>query len=138
MSSTYVASKFAVEGYSDSLRREVAAHGVSVSVVEPGYVQSAIFATNEAAIASMMETDDRSEKTLEAYPLLYTAANEQKRRNTIAHASSPVVTSDAIVHAIRSQYPHTRYAVATVGAMSASVATTLVWLLPDRVIDVLM
>lgn len=138
MSSTYVASKFAVEGYSDSLRRELAAHGVSVSVIEPGYVQSAIFASNEAAIASMMETDDRSEKTLQAYPQLYTEANEQKRKNNIAHASSPVVTSEAILHAIRSQYPQTRYAVATVGSMSAAMATSLVWILPDRVIDVLM
>jgi short-subunit dehydrogenase len=127
-----------MEGYSDSLRRELLPLGVSVSVVEPGYVQSAIFATNEAAIATLMQEDDTSEKTKQTYPLLYSAASEQKRRDNIAHASSPTVTSDAIVHAIAAQFPQTRYAVATVGKMSAAVATTLVWALPDRVVDALM
>ena len=70
MSSTYVSSKFAMEGYSDSLRRELIAHGVSVSVVEPGYVKSSIFASNDAAIAKMMEEDDLSEKTRLTYPHL--------------------------------------------------------------------
>jgi short-subunit dehydrogenase len=138
MSSAYVASKFAMEGYSDSLRRELGDHGVSVSVVEPGFVQSSIFATNEAAIASMMEEDDRSEKTLQTYPKLYSEASAAKRRSNIAHASSPVDTSDAILHAVSAPFPQTRYAVATVGKMSAKVATMLVSVLPDRVVDVLM
>ena len=138
MSSTYVSSKFAMEGYSDSLRRELIAHGVSVSVVEPGYVQSSIFASNQAAVATLMQEDDTSAKTREVYPMLYSEASEQKRRENIAHASSPAVTSEAIVHAISSQFPQTRYAVATVGKMSALAATCLVWALPDRVVDALM
>mmetsp|Transcript_23248 Transcript_23248/g.39397 ORF Transcript_23248/g.39397 Transcript_23248/m.39397 type:complete len:316 (-) Transcript_23248:1412-2359(-) len=138
MSSTYVSSKFAMEGYSDSLRRELAPHGVSVSVIEPGFVKSAIFATNEAAIAKMMQEDDLSEKTKLAYPHLYTESNDQKRRDNIEHASSPEVTSDAIVHAIRSKFPMTRYPVATVGKMSAAMATSLVSMMPDRVVDTLM
>ena len=39
----YAGSKFALEAISDSLRREVAAHGVQVVVVEPGGIKTAIW-----------------------------------------------------------------------------------------------
>ena len=39
-SATYVGSKFAVEGISDCLRQELQGFGVSVSLIEPGYVVS--------------------------------------------------------------------------------------------------
>jgi len=38
----YSATKFAVEAMTDSLRREMRQHGVSVSIVEPAYVKTAI------------------------------------------------------------------------------------------------
>lgn len=38
----YCAAKHALIGYSDALRAEVARHGIGVSVVTPGYVQTAI------------------------------------------------------------------------------------------------
>jgi NAD(P)-dependent dehydrogenase (short-subunit alcohol dehydrogenase family) len=39
-SATYVGSKFAVEGISDCLRQELQGFGISVSLIEPGYVVS--------------------------------------------------------------------------------------------------
>lgn len=39
-SATYVGSKFAVEGISDCLRQELQGFGISVSVIEPGYIVS--------------------------------------------------------------------------------------------------
>jgi len=38
----YTATKFALEGYSEALRHEVAAFGVTVSIVEPGWYRTAI------------------------------------------------------------------------------------------------
>ena len=127
-----------MEGYSDSLRRELLPHGVSVSVVEPGYVKSSIFTTNDAAIAAMMEDDDISDKIAQTYPLLYSEAGKKKRADDIASASSPVVTSEAIKHAISAKFPQTRYVVASGGKMPAAVAVFLVWLMPDRLVDALM
>lgn len=37
MVATYSASKYALEAFSDGLRREVADQGVSVSVIQPGF-----------------------------------------------------------------------------------------------------
>ncbi|MBI5552675.1 MAG: SDR family oxidoreductase [Desulfobacterales bacterium] len=39
----YCASKFALEGYSDSLRRELTRHGVRVILIEPGCIATAIW-----------------------------------------------------------------------------------------------
>lgn len=50
LSSVYAASKFAMEGYSDALRLEMSDFDISVSVVEPGFVKTAIF--NSSAQAS--------------------------------------------------------------------------------------
>lgn len=46
----YCSSKFAMEGYSDSLRREIIPYGVKVILIEPGRVISAIWDKGEKTI----------------------------------------------------------------------------------------
>ncbi len=46
----YCASKFALEGYADSLRREVLNHGVKVVLIEPGRVKTPIWQKSEKEI----------------------------------------------------------------------------------------
>ena len=48
----YVASKHAVEGLSDSMRRELLVHGIDVIVVEPGFVVTPIWDKAEEALLS--------------------------------------------------------------------------------------
>jgi NAD(P)-dependent dehydrogenase (short-subunit alcohol dehydrogenase family) len=55
----YSAAKFAVEGLSESLAAEVAGFGIGVTVVEPGYFDTAFLTAD-----SLRVTDDRSN----AYP----------------------------------------------------------------------
>jgi NAD(P)-dependent dehydrogenase (short-subunit alcohol dehydrogenase family) len=45
---SYAASKFALEGFSDSLRRELVGTGVDVVVIQPGSVRSSIWAKTAA------------------------------------------------------------------------------------------
>src|SRR6201987_3593074 len=46
----YAASKFGLEGYSDSLRRELMLFGIKVILIEPGSVATPIWDKNEAAV----------------------------------------------------------------------------------------
>jgi NAD(P)-dependent dehydrogenase (short-subunit alcohol dehydrogenase family) len=132
----YSASKFAVEALSDSLRREVGALGVSVSVVLPGAVTTPIFGTlQNASIAAAIE---RAESKTIVYPHLYTPADAKNEAELARLADSVSVTNDAIEHALTSRYPRTRYLVANIVGAPAAVLARIAWLLPDRVFDALL
>jgi NAD(P)-dependent dehydrogenase (short-subunit alcohol dehydrogenase family) len=117
----YHASKFALEGYSDSLRMEVQPFGIDVVVIEPGGTDS------EWASVAAAEAERYSAKG--AYRDLVLAQNASpgwKRK-----MPAPRVISDLIVRALRSKKPRTRYH----GAMGAGPILFLRWLLPDRLFD---
>lgn len=85
----------------------------------------------------MYEEEDASEEVSRLYPSLVSEAAKASRRNVVEKASEPIVTSDAILHAISSAQPQTRYTVANVGGIPASILEWVIWILPDRVIDML-
>lgn len=104
LGSWYHATKFAVEGLSDSLRVEVAPFGVKVVVIEPGVIRS--------------EWSEISADTLEA-----SSAGSAYSRQVVAMvralrgananriASSPRVVAAAIGKVVTTARPRTRYAV---------------------------
>jgi NAD(P)-dependent dehydrogenase (short-subunit alcohol dehydrogenase family) len=94
----YHASKFALEGLSDSLRNEVRPFGISVVVIEPGGVQSewASIATGEATRYSIGG----------AYADLVKSFNKMQGSLKLPPAS---VISDLIVKALRAKRPKARY-----------------------------
>jgi NAD(P)-dependent dehydrogenase (short-subunit alcohol dehydrogenase family) len=55
--SAYCASKFAVEGYSESLAAELNPLGIHVTIVEPGYVRTGFLSSNSAAYAEKVIAD---------------------------------------------------------------------------------
>jgi NAD(P)-dependent dehydrogenase (short-subunit alcohol dehydrogenase family) len=104
LGSWYHATKFAVEGLSDSLRVEVAPFGVKVVVIEPGVIRS--------------EWSGISADTLEAASAgsAYGAQSVQMARalrgaNGMRLASHPRVVAAAIGRAVTTAKPRTRYAV---------------------------
>src|SRR5438874_8368479 len=104
LGSWYHATKFAVEGLSDSLRAEVAEFGIKVIVIEPGVIRTewaAIAADNlEAASAG---TAYREQARFVAGTL---RATDRSRLSC-----GPAVVADAIGKAVQSPRPRTRYAV---------------------------
>ena len=48
----YCSSKFALEGYSDSLRREIVPHGMKVILIEPGRIMTPIWNKGEKILKS--------------------------------------------------------------------------------------
>ena len=103
----YAASKHALEAIADSLRVELAPWGISVSIVEPASVKTAIW-TKGAAQADVMRagiSHDRDE--------LYAARIERFRAVALKRGPGidPDVVARAVEHALTASRPKARYLV---------------------------
>ncbi|HEX3706454.1 MAG TPA: oxidoreductase [Mycobacteriales bacterium] len=121
----YHATKFAVEGLSDSMRVEVAPHGIKVVIIEPAGIR-----TEWAGIAS-----DNLRKTTAA-DSAYAAQAEQAAAlldmaEKPAFSSPSSVVAKKIVKASTARHPRTRY---PTGRGAGSILFTR-WLLPARAFD---
>ncbi len=127
----YSMSKFALEAFSDALRRELEPFGISVSVVEPGVIKTPIW---EKGLDSSKERVARMPaRALERYGSRIETLRERAREMSET-GTAPEEVAKAVYHALVSDRPKTRY---LVGA-DARLAAKLAWLLPDRALDRLM
>ena len=123
--SWYHATKFAVEGLSDSLRMELKPFGVDVVVIQPGAIRTE---WNGIARDSLVETSGAT--AYGPYALRYATFLADADKDG-GFASKPDVVAAAIVRAATVNRPKTRYAVGG----GAGVILALVKLLPDRALD---
>jgi NAD(P)-dependent dehydrogenase (short-subunit alcohol dehydrogenase family) len=78
----YTASKYAIEGFSESLAYELGAFGVRVKVVEPGLAPSTSFAANsdgrrdDLMPAAYAAYADRYLRSMQEYPTSYTTPED--------------------------------------------------------------
>jgi NAD(P)-dependent dehydrogenase (short-subunit alcohol dehydrogenase family) len=144
MSSVYTASKAALEVLSDCLRRELEPYKISVSIIQPALVKTNIFETSRIAsneMLSMHSSPPESPSSTLVAPNGYEeyfSRTASRRKKMLEAASDPIVTSEAIAHAIANELPKTRYAVANVGGVPASIASWFAWILSDRTEDYLL
>jgi short-subunit dehydrogenase len=104
MGSWYHATKFAVEGLSNSLRAEVARFGVKVVVIEPGVIRS-----EWAGISA--DTLEAASRGTVYEPQAIGLAKNFRSANDGRLASDPSVVAKAIGTAVSKAKPRTRYAV---------------------------
>ena len=125
----YNASKFALEGISDSLRRELHGQGVDVILIEPGGVKTPIWGkSNELADELQQQMPPEAER-------LYGRLIDGVRRATIEIAQEkgiePNEVAEVIGKALTAKRPRTRYLVGT----DAKIRGPMAKLLPDRLMD---
>ena len=98
--SAYSASKFAVEGFTESLRQEVSKYGIHACVVEPGAIKTPI-----------MESSPMAKKAQEnpTYSELYEGLGKTMQNMLENNASPPSVVAQQVLEAATSQNPNTRY-----------------------------
>jgi NAD(P)-dependent dehydrogenase (short-subunit alcohol dehydrogenase family) len=126
--SPYAASKHAIEGFSDSLRREVEPLGVHVSVVRPGAIQSSIWERGNAAADEVLA--NVPPEALEIYGDAVRGA--RAAANQRAQEAMPAQeVADVVEHALTADKPKTRYVVGRTGKAMVALER---WL-PDRVFD---
>mgnify|MGYP003679451405 CR=1 FL=1 len=120
----YHASKYALEGWSDALRIEVAPFGIHVVIVEPGAIETE-FA--DVMADPMMERSGSS---------VYSGMAKKMKQATLntfesGKASSPDVIAKVIEEALNRKHPKTRY----VAGYMARPVMFLRRMLSDRMFD---
>lgn len=121
----YHATKFAVEGFSDCLRMELAPFGIDVVLIEPGSINTE---WGEIALETMTRASDGT---------AYAPQAEEKRalfRSSAVNGSNPDVVARAVMAAVSAQRPKTRYAV---GAFAKPLIFAVTFL-PNRAFDWIM
>lgn len=98
----YHASKFALEGWSDSLRLELRAFNIDVVIVEPGIIQT--------EFDQVMETPLLERSKNGAYASLAKKVVDSSRGfYSEKRSSPPTVISEVLTHIVKSKRPKTRY-----------------------------
>jgi len=117
--SYYVASKFALEGFTESLRLELGGLGIRLVVIEPGHFHTEIN-QNRSVLDSVTP----------CYQKGYTALKE-KVESTMDQAESPEGVARLVYELIRKKKPAIRYPIGKgAGAISFAVRQ-----LPSRIVE---
>jgi NAD(P)-dependent dehydrogenase (short-subunit alcohol dehydrogenase family) len=125
----YNASKFALEAISDSLRRELAPHGVDVIVIEPGGVKTPIWRKGNETADSIQ--GDMPPEAEQLYGPMVEALRKGSERIAQQTGVEPRVVAEVIGRALSANRPRTRYLVGRDAKIRASVAKVM----PDRMMD---
>jgi NAD(P)-dependent dehydrogenase (short-subunit alcohol dehydrogenase family) len=101
----YNASKYALEGLSDTLRLELAGSGVHISLVEPGPILSR-FRANAMAMYAQTIDPERS-----AHREVYRAMEDrlQKEGPAVPFTLGPEAVLEKVIHALEAKRPKARY-----------------------------
>jgi len=128
--SIYASSKFAIEAFSDSLRREVMPLGVKVCVIEPGPIKTKIWDKGVDKSAEKLDglTDDLKDAYSESGNKFKSAIDD-----AVATALPVSATTKAIYDACTNANPRTRYIISKNKRI-----IQLLRLLPDRWADKLI
>jgi len=93
----YVATKHAIEGYSESLDHEVRTRGIRVSVIEPAY-------TNTQFDANQLQADAKLDEYREARAFL-----GKKVPELVAAGDAPSIVAEVVLTAASAARPKVRY-----------------------------
>ena len=109
----YCASKYAVEGYSDVLRRDMLPWGVTVSIIEPGvFPNTGLYGTFQKGLDQLWEKlpAERKEEYGEAYYQEFRKRIGRALTGITSNKDSSIVP-DAMLEALFSDSPKYRYRV---------------------------
>ncbi len=123
----YNASKYAIEGFADTLRLELSDTNVKVSLVEPGPVESRFRANALQALKDNVNMDDSVHRDRYKRTLKRLA----KEGNVDPYTLPPEAVLKKVIHALESKRPQAHYYVTT----PTYIMGALKRLLPTKLMD---
>ncbi len=113
--SFYTASKFALEGYTEALWHELRPFGIHATLIEPGFVSTAIGDSTQVAAAPLAPYDSVRQRA--------TAALGRHVKTGI----SPEAVAKTVLRAVQSRSPALRYRVGTDAAWLPRLKSVMPW-----------
>jgi NAD(P)-dependent dehydrogenase (short-subunit alcohol dehydrogenase family) len=123
----YNATKFALEGLTDTLRLELAGSGIHVSLIEPGPIESRFRANGLAAYRRWID----AEHSVHRAHYAKTEARLRKEGPAAPFTLGPEAVARRLVHALESRRPRARYPVTFPTRLFAALRRVL----PTRALD---
>lgn len=121
MCAWYSSSKFALEAYTDALRREVKKFGIKVVIIEPGAMDTGFFDVAEKEVRKV-EHPEAYSKSVDEF------LGEMRKAYDNPPSTEKVVNT--IAAAVNKKSPKPRYTIGTDAKMGAMMAK-----LPDKLLD---
>jgi len=103
----YTASKYALEGVCDVMRREAAPQGIKISIIEPGGIRTGMI--KEQLATGMARLRALSAENQERYGYLYRRFETVAGESLATSASTADQVADVILEALDSPEPAPRY-----------------------------
>ncbi len=128
----YVAAKFALEGLTDTLRRELALQGIDVIMIEPGGVKTPLLGKANQWVEQLY--GDSPPELAQRYGAMLTVMLEQTNKIDRRTGIDASAVAKVVGKALTVRRPRTRYLV----GRDAIIQATMAKLLPDRVVDRLL
>jgi len=126
----YCGSKFAVEAINDAMRKELNHFDISVSLIEPGYIKTEILQSRyENDVFNKLSSEHK-----ELYKQVFFDSFE-KEKARLKKAGEIEESTEAIINAISSPYPKTRYPISNVNGIPTHFFILTLPFLPDRITD---
>jgi NAD(P)-dependent dehydrogenase (short-subunit alcohol dehydrogenase family) len=122
---SYAASKFALEGWTETLRYELKPLGIQVALVEPGAFETDIWTRNAKLSAGLLDPNSPNAARIPAWR----SRVEGQRKK-----ADPQVVADTIVAALENPRPRLRYVVGTDAKAGLLLRKLLPWSLFERLI----
>jgi NAD(P)-dependent dehydrogenase (short-subunit alcohol dehydrogenase family) len=101
--SSYAASKFALEGWAETLRYEMAALGIKVVLVEPGSFETDIWTRNAKVTARMLDPDSPNAPRVSRW--------RDRLEKSAKDRANPQVVGDLITAILENPRPKLRYVI---------------------------
>jgi NAD(P)-dependent dehydrogenase (short-subunit alcohol dehydrogenase family) len=125
----YTASKYALEGVGDVMRREAAAQGVKVSIVEPGGIRTGMI--KDQLATGMKRLAELSEENRVRYGNLYRRFEAVAGEALVTSASTAEQVADVVIGALDAAQPEPRY----IAGADAKQMLDMMRTMSDREID---
>ena len=106
---SYSASKYALESFSDCLRREMAVWNLRVSIIEPGFMRTGIVEGHEESLSKLWSGLTNEVKDRWGEDQLHQQRKHIASNIFMKHAEDPQKVVHVLKHAVMNTCPRIRY-----------------------------